>query len=60
MGTWDVGPFDNDTAADWRGDLNDAAPSERLDMIRRALAVEGQRHGLWRRCHPCWEGGWSG
>ena len=27
MGTWDVGPFDNDTAADWCGDLHDAAPA---------------------------------
>jgi hypothetical protein len=37
MGAWDVGPFDNDTAADWCGDLNDAAPQERPDLIRRAL-----------------------
>lgn len=37
MGTWDVGPFDNDTAADFAGDLDDAAPAERLPMIRGAL-----------------------
>ena len=37
MGTWDVGPFDNDTAADWCGDLDDAAPEQRAAMIRDAL-----------------------
>lgn len=38
MGTWDVGPFDNDTAADFSGDLDDAAESERAGIIRSALA----------------------
>ncbi|MEV4416395.1 DUF4259 domain-containing protein [Catellatospora sp. NPDC049609] len=38
MGTWDTGPFDNDSAADWCGALDDAAPGERLAMIRSALA----------------------
>lgn len=37
MGTWDVGPFDNDTAADWCGDLNEAAPGKRPALIREAL-----------------------
>lgn len=37
MGTWDVGPFDNDTAADWCGDLDEAAPEERPALIRDAL-----------------------
>ncbi|GID92079.1 DUF4259 domain-containing protein [Amorphoplanes digitatis] len=37
MGTWDVGPFDNDTAADWCGDLDDAAPQQRAALIRDAL-----------------------
>lgn len=27
MGTWDIGPFDNDTAADFAGDLDDALPA---------------------------------
>lgn len=31
MGTWDDGPFDNDTAADWCDDLHDADPSARSD-----------------------------
>ncbi len=37
MGTWDVGPFDNDTAADWCGDLDRAAPAQRGALIRDAL-----------------------
>ncbi|MFE3167951.1 DUF4259 domain-containing protein [Streptomyces sp. NPDC059224] len=37
MGTWDVGPFDNDTAADFCGDLDEAAADEREGMIRSAL-----------------------
>jgi hypothetical protein len=39
MGTWDVGPFDNDTAADWCGDLHDAAPDERPVLARSALTA---------------------
>ncbi|WP_250400272.1 DUF4259 domain-containing protein [Streptomyces cellostaticus] len=37
MGTWDVGPFDNDTAADFCGELNVAAAGERTDLIRSIL-----------------------
>ncbi|MFI6286120.1 DUF4259 domain-containing protein [Streptomyces sp. NPDC051018] len=37
MGTWDTGPFDNDTAADFCGDLDEAAADEREGMIRSAL-----------------------
>jgi hypothetical protein len=39
MGTWDVGPFDNDTAADWCGDLHDAAPAQRTALVRSALTA---------------------
>ncbi|WP_433516293.1 DUF4259 domain-containing protein [Nonomuraea sp. CA-143628] len=39
MGTWDVGPFDNDSAADWCGDLHDAAPEQRPALVRKALKV---------------------
>ncbi|MFI6639493.1 DUF4259 domain-containing protein [Streptomyces sp. NPDC050504] len=39
MGTWDVGPFDNDTAADWCGSLDDALPEAREGLIRDALVV---------------------
>lgn len=38
MGTWDVGPFDNDTAADWCGDLDEAAPEQRAAVNRDALS----------------------
>jgi hypothetical protein len=44
MGTWDVGPFDNDTAADWCGDLDDAVPERRAALIRDALTRVAQ-HG---------------
>ncbi|MEU5950230.1 DUF4259 domain-containing protein [Micromonospora sp. NPDC047465] len=38
MGTWDSGPFDNDTAADWCGDLDDADVAKRPVLIREALS----------------------
>ncbi|MGW2743308.1 DUF4259 domain-containing protein [Streptomyces sp. NPDC001450] len=37
MGTWDTGPFDNDTAADWCNGLDDAAADERAGLVRDAL-----------------------
>ncbi|MEU4563000.1 DUF4259 domain-containing protein [Actinoplanes sp. NPDC023936] len=37
MGTWDFGPFDNDSAADWCGDLQDTEPSRRVELIRATL-----------------------
>ncbi|WP_433795521.1 DUF4259 domain-containing protein [Actinoplanes sp. CA-252034] len=37
MGTWDFGPFDNDDAADWSGDLQEADPGRRAAVIREAL-----------------------
>jgi hypothetical protein len=36
MGTWDVGPFDNDIAADWCYDLHVVAP-EALQAVRATL-----------------------
>ncbi|MFF4371726.1 DUF4259 domain-containing protein [Streptomyces sp. NPDC001594] len=36
MGTWDIGPFDNDTAADFAG-LDEAALEEREAVIRGVL-----------------------
>ncbi|HEY9368300.1 DUF4259 domain-containing protein [Streptomyces sp.] len=38
MGTWDTGPFDNDTAADFALALDDAEPEERESMVRGVLA----------------------
>ena len=37
MGTWDSGPFDNDTAADFSIDLEEADHAHRVDMLRQAL-----------------------
>ncbi|GAA1609703.1 DUF4259 domain-containing protein [Actinoplanes couchii] len=37
MGTWDFGPFDNDNAADWSGELQDAGPDQRVALIRQTL-----------------------
>ncbi|WP_329403281.1 DUF4259 domain-containing protein [Streptomyces virginiae] len=37
MGTWDTGPFDNDTAADFADALDDAEPAAREALIRGVL-----------------------
>jgi hypothetical protein len=38
MGTWDPGPFGNDTAADFADALDDAAsPGEREELVRGIL-----------------------
>ncbi len=37
MGAWATGPFDNDDAAAWAGELDDAEPVDRPYMIRAAL-----------------------
>ncbi|MFD5813707.1 DUF4259 domain-containing protein [Streptomyces sp. NPDC127038] len=37
MGTWDIGPFENDTAADFANDLDDAAEGAREALIRKVL-----------------------
>ena len=39
MGAWDVGPFENDGAADWSGELEDAAPDARPDLVIAALTA---------------------
>jgi hypothetical protein len=38
MGAWGEGPFDNDAAADWCGDLDEAPLDKRPGLIRAALA----------------------
>ena len=45
MGTWDVGPFDNDTAMIFCDALDEAAEDKREDIIRGSLirAIDG--HG---------------
>ncbi len=37
MGAWDAGPFDNDEAADFASELEQADPNERLMLVREAL-----------------------
>jgi hypothetical protein len=37
VGAWDGGPFDNDEAADFAQELDDADPSQRLVLLRTAL-----------------------
>ncbi|MBG0825945.1 DUF4259 domain-containing protein [Planomonospora sp. ID91781] len=53
MGAWDSGPFDNDSAADWCGDLDDAGPDERAGMVRQALLSAADS----RDCLDASEGG---
>ncbi|RKS79644.1 uncharacterized protein DUF4259 [Actinomadura pelletieri DSM 43383] len=37
MGTWDIGPFDNDVASDFAFDLDEAPAGQRAVLIARAL-----------------------
>lgn len=39
MGAWDIGHFDNDTAADFGGRVDDAPPEKRADVLRGALTA---------------------
>ncbi|MFF2628425.1 DUF4259 domain-containing protein [Kitasatospora griseola] len=39
MGAWDIGPFDNDNAADFAGELDDTAPEQREDLIRAVFGI---------------------
>ncbi|WP_327000131.1 DUF4259 domain-containing protein [Dactylosporangium sp. NBC_01737] len=39
MGTWDVGPFNNDIAADWCGDLHDTGAEQRPAFVRDTLTA---------------------
>ncbi|GAA1269471.1 hypothetical protein GCM10009665_67440 [Kitasatospora nipponensis] len=45
MGTWDVGPFHNDNAADFAGRLDQAPPAERVALVRAALTRAGEAEG---------------
>jgi hypothetical protein len=37
LATWDTGPFDNDTAADWGGEFSEASTEARIEMLEEAL-----------------------
>ncbi|MEV1044404.1 DUF4259 domain-containing protein [Streptomyces sp. NPDC049916] len=39
MGAWDIGHFDNDTAADFGGRVDDAEPAKKADVLREVLAT---------------------
>ncbi|GAA2610821.1 DUF4259 domain-containing protein [Actinomadura fulvescens] len=49
MGTWGAEPFDNDAAADFAGDLDEADEAARGSLVREALEAalteEGPLHG---------------
>jgi hypothetical protein len=45
VGTWDIGPFDNDTAADFAGALDGAAEGEREGILRGALLRTAEAEG---------------
>lgn len=39
MGTWDVGPFENDTAADWSATFDEADEATRVEMLAETLTA---------------------
>lgn len=45
MGTWGVGPFQNDTAADWAWEFETADAAAGLQLITDALTVAAQADG---------------
>ncbi len=45
MGTWDVGPFSNDAAADLLSALDKAAPAQALDLLGETLASAAANDG---------------
>lgn len=47
MGTRDIGPFDNGTAADFGGGLDEAAVEEREAMIRGVLKLAAGLRTSW-------------
>ncbi|MER6979884.1 DUF4259 domain-containing protein [Streptomyces carpinensis] len=48
MGTWDIGPFDNDTAADFANALDEAEPEAREALIRGVLVRTVEATGCLR------------
>lgn len=55
MGAWGSGPFDNDDAADFVGDLMGMASAGRAQRLRAALTLPGERHDLWAEADSCAE-----
>ncbi|MER7420914.1 DUF4259 domain-containing protein [Micromonospora peucetia] len=51
FGLWDVGPFDNDDAAEFAGDLEAVTTDARIGMVGRALdhvVMANLIFNLWR------------
>jgi hypothetical protein len=48
MGTWGTGPFDNDDAADFRGDLDHLDAPGRIKAIHGALEEAAQETATWK------------
>uniref|UniRef100_UPI004040143C DUF4259 domain-containing protein n=1 Tax=Streptomyces sp. DSM 41033 TaxID=3448655 RepID=UPI004040143C len=42
MGAWDIGHFDNDTAADFGGRVDDAEPEKKADVLRAVLTAAAE------------------
>ena len=53
MGTWDMGAFDNDAAADFAGDLDGAAPADRAQLIRDALSAAADNEDYLANPEAC-------
>jgi hypothetical protein len=53
MGTWDKGAFDNDDAADFSSDLDDAAPADRAGLIRDALTKAADNSDYLANSEAC-------
>jgi hypothetical protein len=53
MGTWDKGAFDNDDAADFSGDLDDARPGDRVELIREALVAAADNADYLEASEAC-------
>ncbi|GAA2746873.1 DUF4259 domain-containing protein [Kitasatospora cinereorecta] len=45
MGTWDSGPFDNDTAADFAFTFDESAPEDREGLVRATLSRAARARG---------------
>ncbi|MFJ5925948.1 DUF4259 domain-containing protein [Kitasatospora sp. NPDC092948] len=45
MGAWDIGPFGNDNAADFAGELDDTAPEQREDLVRAVFGTAVDEDG---------------
>ncbi|MFB9377716.1 DUF4259 domain-containing protein [Kineococcus gynurae] len=62
MGAWGTGPFDNDRAADWAGQLADTPPHDRPELLRTTLLTvlpggdrpEPARWTPWRSAGRAW------